>query len=217
MQNEEKNFIPALGADWATRFYDPLVRLTTREFAFKRALIAQANLQNNQTILDLACGTGTLSIGIKKRFPKIKIFAVDADNKILQKARNKSKKHGAEIDFQKSFSDKLPFENEKFDHVFSTLFFHHLTVDKKIRTLKEVTRVLKPMGEFHMADYGKPSNYSQKVFSNLVRFIDGKETTKDNFEGRLSLLFRENGFSKIDQNNSFKTILGTIKLFKCRK
>lgn len=216
MQKEEKNFIPALGANWATRFYDPLVRLTMREFAFKRALIAQANLAENQTILDLACGTGTLSIGIKKRFPQIDIYAVDADSKILQTAENKSQKHNSEINFQKSFSDKLPFENETFDRVFSTLSFHHLTIENKINTLKEISRVLKPTGEFHIADYGKASNSIQKAFSNIIKVIDGKETTKDNFAGLLGLLMKENGFLFVERTLSFNTMLGTIRLFKAK-
>ena len=64
---KKRNYIPALRFAILTRFYDPLVRFSTREFPFKRALLAQANLQNNQTILDLACGTGTLAIAVKKK------------------------------------------------------------------------------------------------------------------------------------------------------
>ena len=101
----KESYIPALRFEFLTRFYDPLVRLTTREFSFKRALLAQANLQNNQTILDLACGTGTLCIGIKRRFPGAKIFALDADKEILQLARNKDKKYQAKITFEQGFSD----------------------------------------------------------------------------------------------------------------
>lgn len=217
MQKERQNFIPALGVDWATRFYDPLVRITTREFTFKRALIKQAGLDNDQTILDLACGTGTLSIGIKRRFPGIRILAVDADLKILQRAEQKSTKRNLSIDFWQSFSDKLPFADEKFERVFSTLFFHHLTLEKKFATISEILRVLKPGGEFHLADYGSPFNITQKIMSNIIRLIDGDESTTDNLSGRLAFLLKNNGFAKVEKTGHFNTILGTIRLFRAFK
>jgi ubiquinone/menaquinone biosynthesis C-methylase UbiE len=217
LQSKEHQFIPALRFHWATKFYDPLVRWTTKEYPFKRALIAQANLNNNQTILDLACGTGTLSIGIKRRFPSIKIFAVDADNEILEKAENKALERDLQIDFGQSFSNELNFENEKFDRVFSTLSFHHLTHEEKIKTIGEIVRVLKNDGEFHLADYGFPINKSQKALSNLIRLIDGNPTTSDNLKGFLGILLEENGFAKVEKTGHFNTVLGTIRLFRAFK
>lgn len=217
MQSKEHQFIPALRFHWATKFYDPLVRWTTKEYPFKRALIAQANLRNNQTILDLACGTGTLSIGIKRRFPNIEIFAVDADEEILQKSETKAFERNMQINFGQSFSDEVPFENEKFDRIFSTLSFHHLTHDQKIKTISEIRRVLKNDGEFHLADYGFPINKSQKVLSNLIRVIDGNETTSENLKGRLGILLEENGFARVEKTGHFNTVLGTIRLFRAFK
>ncbi len=66
LKTEKKNYIPALRYDWLTAVYDPVVRLTTREAAFKNALIEQAKIESYQHVLDLACGTGTLAILIKK-------------------------------------------------------------------------------------------------------------------------------------------------------
>ncbi|MGI8555325.1 MAG: class I SAM-dependent methyltransferase [Pyrinomonadaceae bacterium] len=210
-------YIPALRFGFLTRFYDPLVRLTTREFAFKRALLAQANLQNKQTILDLACGTGTLSVWIKKLFPESKIFAFDVDREILQMARSKANKFQTEINFEQGFSDDLPFPDQRFDRVFSTLSFHHLTLERKIKTLGEVWRVLKPDGEFHLADYALPRSKAQFVLSKSVRLIDGFASTHDNLRGRLGILMEQNGFSDVQRTLYFKTILGTIRLFKAIK
>ena len=210
-------FIPALGADWATRFYDPVVRATTKEFEFKLALVEQADLHENQTILDLGCGTGTLSIGIKRRFPKIQIYAVDGDAKILQIAEEKAKKYESMITFRESYSDALPFSEGVFDHAFSTLLFHHLTLETKVKTLKELLRVMKSGGSLNIADYGKPANISQKAFSKVIKLVDGDETTKDNFAGRLKNLIEETGFTKVETTQEFRTILGTIRLFHAQK
>jgi len=214
---DRENFIPALRFDWATKFYDPLVRWTTREYPFKRALIKQAGLNNDQTVLDLACGTGTLSIGIKRRFPEIGICALDADPKILRQAVKKASDRRLEINFGLSYSDELPFADEHFDRVFSTLSFHHLTHEKKIRTIREIRRVLKPEGELHLADYGLPAGSSQKALSRFITLIDGKETTIDNLEGRLGILLEENGFARVFRSGNFKTVLGTIRMFRALK
>ncbi len=217
LHRERNNFIPALRFHWATKFYDPLVRWTTKEYPFKRALIAQAKLRNDQTVLDLACGSGTLSIGIKRRFPNIKIFAVDADREILQKAEDKAFERNMQITFERSFSDDLTFNNAKFDRVFSTLSFHHLNHEEKLQTISEILRVLKNTGEFHLADYGFPINKSQKVLSNLIRVIDGNETTSENLNGRLGILLEESGFAKVEKTGHFNTVLGTIRLFRAVK
>lgn len=38
----------------------------------------------------------------------------------------------------------LPYPDETFDRVFSSLLFHHLTKENKIHTLEEIVRVLRP-------------------------------------------------------------------------
>jgi ubiquinone/menaquinone biosynthesis C-methylase UbiE len=217
MAADSEKYIPALRFDFLTRFFDPLVRVTTREYTFKRALIAQANLQNDQTILDIACGTGTLAVGIKKRFPEINIYAIDADAEILEMAREKAARNNTEITFQKTFSDDLSFPDNSFDRVLSTLFFHHLTLENKLKTFREILRVLKPNGEFHMADFALPRNKTQFVLSKYVQIFDGYASTHDNLRGRLKILMEESGFSQVERTGYFKTILGTIRLFKATK
>lgn len=213
MHDKTKNYLPALRFEFLTRFYDPLVRYTTREYAFKRALLAQADLHDGQTVLDLAGGTGTLSIGIKRRFPGIKVYDFDVDGEILRMARRKAEAQQLEILFEQGYSDNLPFEDKTFDRIFSTLAFHHLTRERKVKTLHEIRRVLKPDGEFHLADYGLARNRKQFILSKFVRAIDGNETTKDNLHGRLLLLMEENGFN-VERTGYFKTLLGTIRLFR---
>ena len=38
-----KYYIPALGHKWLTTFYDPIVRWTSREIAFKASLLQQVS------------------------------------------------------------------------------------------------------------------------------------------------------------------------------
>ena len=213
----KKQYVPALRFEFLTRFYDPLVHYTTRETAFKSALLKQANLKNGQKILDLACGTGTLAVAVKRKCPQTEVFASDIDGEILQLARNKAKNARVKINFEQGFSDALPFADNSFDRVFSTLFFHHLTLERKNATLREILRVLKPNGEFHLADFALPRNKSQFILSKWIRIVDGYDTTRDNLRGRLMFLMSQNGFEKVERTKYFKTILGTIRLFKAVK
>lgn len=96
------DYIPALRFEFLTKFYDPLVRYSTREAAFKNALIRQANLKDDLEILDIACGTGTLLVSIKQKFPKIDAKGFDIDEEILKMAKKKLNFHAL-----KSLSNKV--------------------------------------------------------------------------------------------------------------
>lgn len=215
MKNE--TYIPALGYDRLTPFYDAVVRLTTRETTFKKALVEQAEFKPHQNILDLACGTGTLTILIKQEFSQTNVFALDGDAKVLQIAESKAKKSGAEIQFEKGFSDALPYADETFDRVVSSLFFHHLTRENKLKTLREVFRVLKPKGELHIADWGKPQNFLMQIASRGIKLLDGAETTTDNFRGLLPSLVAEAGFRETMETSHFNSLFGTIRLLEAKK
>ena len=65
----DRSYVPALGFDWLTRFYDPLLALTLREKTLKDRLIAQAAIAPGHAVLDVGCGTGTLAILAKTRQP----------------------------------------------------------------------------------------------------------------------------------------------------
>src|SRR4029079_2849071 len=141
---KERRFIPALRFRALTRFYDPVVALTVRERNFKSRLIAQAELDGPLDVLDLACGTGTLTLRAKRAAPQIRITGIDADPEVL--ARAEAKARGAGIIFDEGLSTDLPYPDDAFDRVISSLFFHHLEDDEKRRTLREVVRVLRPGG-----------------------------------------------------------------------
>ena len=216
-QSNKRSFIPALGFQWFTRFYDPLVHWTTREKVFKSALLEQAGIQNGQTVLDLACGTATLTIAIKQKFPAAIVHGIDVDAKILEMAKRKTKDTGVEILFEEGFSDALPYADKTFDRVVSTLFFHHINRAAKIKTLDEICRVLKIGGELHIADFGAPQNALQHLLSHYLQIIDSVETTVDNLEGQIPFLIKDTGFAQVERTAHFKTMLGTIRLFKAVK
>ncbi len=85
-------YIPALRFDLLTAIYDPVVRFTTRETAFETALIEHAAVKPRQRVLDLACGTGTLAILIKRTQPEAEVIGIDGYAKILTIAKRKTER-----------------------------------------------------------------------------------------------------------------------------
>ena len=215
MKNE--NYIPALSYDWLTPFYDPVVRFTTREKVFKKALVAEAKIKPGHRVLDLACGTATLTILIKNTQPQAAVIGFDGDPKILEIAKAKANDSGVQIGFDEGMSFDLPYENESFDRIVSSLFIHHLTRGNKLKTLREVKRVLKSSGEIHIADWGLPANALMKFLSYFIKMLDGSETTADSFDGLLPKLMMDAGFGAVEETHRFNSMFGTIRLHKSTK
>jgi ubiquinone/menaquinone biosynthesis C-methylase UbiE len=210
-------YIPALRYRALTPWYDFIIQATIRERAFKSRLIQQASLRPDDRILDLGCGTGTLTLLLKSQHPESRVAAIDADPQILGIAREKAARAGLDIDFHQVMSYALPFPDASFDHVFSSLVFHHLTREQKLGTLAEVLRILRPGGRLHIADFGLPQNAAMRAAFFLVQIFDGFPTTQDNVDGLLPGLVHDAGFPAPTETATFATMFGTIRLLQTEK
>lgn len=210
-------FLPALRFPALTRFFDSFVRLGMPEERFKRRLIEQASPAGAKRILDIGAGTGTLAMMLKRVAPAAEVVALDADPDILEIAREKSEKDGVEIRLVHGFSNALPFEDKSFDRVLSTLFFHHLTGEAKRGTAAEIARVLRPGGELHVADLGRPSDPLMGALVMSVRVFDGFEQTRDNVNGALPEIFAAAGLDDVSEGDRFRTAVGTVALYRARR
>jgi ubiquinone/menaquinone biosynthesis C-methylase UbiE len=214
---QEGGYLSALRFPALTRFYDPVVRLTTREERFKAMLIEQAAIEPKQRVLDLGCGTGTLALSVKEREPSAEVLGLDADPEMLAQARAKAEQAGFELELTEGFSTDLPYEDASVDRVLSTLFFHHLDPEPKRRTAREIARVLRKGGELHVADWGRPSDPAMAVAFLGIRLLDGFENTADNVHGELPGIFEEAGLESAEQTDRLRTVLGTMALYRARR
>jgi len=212
MGNEK--YIPALKYNWLTGIYDWLIRTFMPEKKFKGAVIENANIQDGYSVLDFGVGTATLSIMASQVNPNAVYKGLDIDEKILGLARKKIDETNAPVELIKYNGGKLPFADQSFDRVISSLVIHHLTTGQKLEAFQEFKRILKLDGEVHIADWGKASNFLMRLMFHLVQFLDGYKTTNDNVKGRLPEIIKSAGFSNVLVSQRFNTILGTVQIFK---
>jgi len=205
-------YIPALRFKLLTPLYDPLLKWVMREATFKRRLIQEANIQPKMKVLDLGCGTGTLTLMLQRAHPKAEVTGLDGDPRVLDIARAKS--GTLNIQWDEGLASSLPYPDSVFDSVVTSLVIHHLVTDDKRLAFGEIHRVLKPRGELHVLDFGAPH-------SSLTRFITtymrGLEETADNFDGLIPRFITEAGFGQVKEAGPFVTIFGPLSMIRATK
>ena len=210
-------YVPALAFRTLTRFYDPLLRLTLRDEAFKRELVAQCALESEMRVLDVGCGTGTLTLMIAAAKPHTHVTGVDGDPDVLRIAREKAGRAGVAVDLVEGLATALPFAEASFDRVTTSLVLHHLTREDKAVALREMHRVLRPGGELHVADWGKPHGPGMRAAFLGVQLLDGFATTRDHAAGRLPSFVADAGFIDVTETRRWRTIYGTLAFLRGQK
>lgn len=202
----QREFLPAAGRDVFLPLYDPLVSL----IGFGRAvqeLISQANIEAGHDVLDLGCGTGTLIVTLKRQYSAVQIVGLDPDPKALQRARNKTRRAGVSVQLDQGFADQLPYREGSFDRVFSSFMFHHLEEEERERTSREVLRVLKPGGSFHLLDF--VSGEGKHGF--FERLMAGHALMKTNSNDRILQLMRRAGFTNVTKVKEGSMLFGLMR------
>lgn len=210
----DRTYVPALGFRWLTRFYDLAIAATLKEERFKALLVEQANLRPGQRVLDLGCGTATLTIMLKRACPESRVVGLDGDPEVLSLARRKISASDLAIELREGMAYDPPFEPSSFDRVVSSLVFHHLAADDKRRTLAAVRNVLRPGGELHLADWGEAQNLLMRLAFLGVQLFDGFASTADNVRGLLIPMMREAGFTSVSETHREMTLFGTLSLYR---
>lgn len=212
MSVHSHDYIPAAGHDRFLRFYDPLTKLLGAERVRARLLDA-ANVQPGERVLDLGCGTGALSLALKQRRPDAEVSGLDPDPKALALARRKSQAAGVEIAWREGYAGRAPFPAHGFDHVVSSLMIHHLRSDQKREAFRDVLRLLRPGGVFHLLDFGPPKSALERALT--AAFLHG-DRLRDNLQGRLPEWLREAGFEDVREVETHRTLFGRVSLYSAR-
>ena len=220
--SSERTFLPAAGHDLFLPLYDPLVSLLGGNRS-RRDLIEQANITSGQRILDIGCGTGSFAVLLKGQRADVEVVGLDPDPKALRRAKAKAARAGVSMQFDQGFADELPYESSSFDRVFSSLMFHHLEEQTQEKTLREVLRVLKPGGSFHLLDFASAdhgshasstksgSHTSHGLHSHLMHLFHPHDRVTDNSDARILELIRRAGFTNAEKVKEGKMLFGLLR------
>ena len=196
----QREFFPAAGHDLFLPVYDPLVGL----MGFDRArmeLVSAANVEPGQHILDVGCGTGTLVVMLKRQYPSAQIVGLDPDLKALRRAQRKATRAAVAAQFDQGFADQLPYKDDTFDRVFSSFMFHHLEERERENMLREVLRVLKSGGSFHLLDF----------VADSARLFQSHARMKDNRDASILQLMHRAGFTNAAKVKDGRMLFGWLR------
>lgn len=113
-----------------------------------------ARIQPSEQVLDVGCGTGTLALEVARVTGHTgRVVGIDPGTEQIARARSKAPQSHAAIQFQVGLIEQIPFPDQTFDVVLSTLMMHHLPIGLKRQGLLEIARVLKPRGRLVIADF----------------------------------------------------------------
>ncbi len=114
-----------------------------------------------QNALELGCGQGLTTNEILKRFPNVRVIAVDYDSDQVTRAQQRLAHFSDRVVVQQGDATALDFPDDHFDVVFALNLFHHIRDYR--RALAQIARVLKPGGKLYVMDL------DQRFFNPLFR------------------------------------------------
>lgn len=203
--------------DHAAKLYDSLAPLMTLglERRYHRIVIRQLALRGTEQILDIGCGTGTLTRDIAAALTdkeRSRCTGLDAAEKMIDVARHKAAGI-PNIEFDAAIAERLPYPDKSFDAAVSTFFFHHIHFELKKTVLAETARVLKPGGRFIVVDVDVPSTRFGALCARSGHWLFQQNEIAENIEGKLRAAFNDGPFNwKVVSHHS-----GYITVFELTK
>ena len=195
-------------------FVEPIVMLG-KQNQYDRHIVSLLNLNPAERVLDLGCGTGVLTRMVADKL-NAEIggisLGIDAAAKMINVA--KKKRENETCQFEVAAAEDLPFEKSSFDAVISSLFFHHVPLDLKEKSLLEAFRVLRPQGRLVIADMHTPTTWMGALVSNVSRWFFLQPEIAENIKGVLPTLIEKAGF---EPPQHVCTYFGYIAIFTSHK
>ena len=179
------------------RLYDLGTTLLSfgRAAALRRRTVELAGIAPGERVLDVGCGPGRLTIlAGTVAGPAGEACGIDPAPEMVELARRNAARAGAAgVRFEVGVIEALPYVDEHFDVVLSSLVLHHLPDELKRRGLAEVWRVLTPAGRFVAVDFGATPG---EGFGHVLCVL-GLRRGWDHAE-RLREMLREAGFEGVE-------------------
>ena len=171
-------------------------------FAVMLDALAEA-VPDDALVVDLACGPGSISDRVLRRFPRMKCVAVDYDPMLLELGRLALAEHGDRVTFREAdLWDPTWIEalgGRRPHAVLSSTALHWLPADVLSRVYRDVGEQLHPGGVLMNADHLRQLE-GRPLFEELSRRDDAATQARDQASGALTW---DTWFSRIADHPHF--------------
>lgn len=198
---------------------------------WKRYTLTVANPQPGDQVLDIAGGTGDLSLAFAKKVgPTGRVVHTDINEAMLREGRNRLLDLGVVLPTLVCDAEQLPFENNAFDFVSVAFGLRNMT--HKDRALAEMQRVLKPGGKLLVLEFSRVAKplekaydwYSFNILPKLGRLVANDEDSYRYLaesirmhpgQEELRQLMKGAGFGHVDVHNLSAGVVALHMGIKC--
>jgi len=147
-------------------------------------------------------------------YPNNELQGVDIDENVLKIAQKKIIKNDMCVHLKKFNRTNLPYEDNYFSKILSSLVIHHISSENKLIIFEELIRVLKPGGEIFILDYGKQKRLYSKIIVHIFRKL---EPIDDNINGLIPDVLKKAKFHNVTINSYYKTLVGDLTIYHGKK
>ncbi len=204
--------------DHVAHVYDLLspLMLFGQEERMSRVCLKWLEPLSVRRVLDVGCGTGTLTIAMASRMKGregLRVVGLDAAPRMIEVARRKAGAFSG-LHFDVGIAEELPYEDGAFDLAVSTFFFHHINFELKVKTLNEIWRVLKKDAEVVIIDVDAPTNFFGKICAWAGYYLFHQEEIRENIEGRLQKAMMCSRFGAWERLSAHQGYISVFRLIK---
>ena len=156
--------------NFLSRWYD---LFTSSEKKITRVGIQMLDLQPNESILEIGCGTGHELVEFSKNIQGGSIVAVDISEEMIKVARKRfqTKVQKRSVGLCQGDGVFLPLANEQFDAAFLSFTMELFDTPEIIRVLNECRRILKSDGRIGIVSLAKLERRSVDIYEWFHRLM----------------------------------------------
>ena len=132
--------------------------------------VDRMNLNGNEYLADLCCGTGKSTIACLNNLPNGKVIGIDNSEGMLETAREKlTPKFGDKVTFTQQDVMNLDLKDNSLDAIFMAYGIRNMPdFEKCVRNLH---RILKPGGKICFHEYAISKSFSTKLYWKFLGYV----------------------------------------------